>query len=122
MRGWTLEPDHIIPRSRWNVLVGGPGVHDAPNLAAACVLCNRSKRNHVDGIDLLTGRVHRLFNPRADDRWEDHFRFNDDFLEIVPISPVGRATMARLRMNRQPYQDQRLLLRQAMQAGGLAWP
>jgi hypothetical protein len=37
-------------------------------------------------------------------------------------TPIGRATVTRLRLNRELYQEQRRLLRAAMQAGGPPWP
>ncbi len=121
MFGWWLEPDHIIPRSRWVEFGGGAGLHDAPNLAAACVSCNKSKWRHVDGMDPLTGSRYPLFNPRLFD-WKDHFAFTDDGIEVVGMSPMGRATINRLRMNRPPYRQQREILRAAARSGALRWP
>jgi hypothetical protein len=121
MLGWWLEPDHIIPRSRWAEFGDGPGLHDAPNLAAACVSCNKSKWRHVDGVDPLTGLRHPLFSPRLSD-WKDHFAFTDDGLNLVGLSPVGRVTVNRLRMNRPPYRQQRQILRLAARSGAFLWP
>jgi hypothetical protein len=122
MRGWWLEPDHIIPRSRWAAFGGGPGLHDPPNLAASCVPCNRRKRNHVTGQDPLTGLVVPLYNPRSSDEWRAHFAFSEDGAGVLGVSPVGRATVLRLGMNRAPYLEQRRVLRLAASAGGPSWP
>lgn len=123
MRGWWLEPDHIIPQSRWTALGGGDGLHEPPNLAAACTPCNRSKRDHVDGLDPLTGQLLPLYNPRDPDRaWSDHFTFSPDFDLIIPTSSIRRATEYRLRMNRPLFREQRRLLRLANLAGGFDWP
>ncbi len=121
MFGWWLEPDHIIPRSRWLEFGDGPGLHEAPNLAAACVSSNKSKWRHVDGVDPLSETRYPLFNPRLAN-WKDHFAFTDDTLEIVGISPMGRATINRLRMNRPPYRQQRRILLLAAGSGAVVWP
>lgn len=121
MQGWWLETDHIIPRSRWDALGGGPGLDSPANLAAACTSCNARKRDHVDGVDALTDLLVPLYHPRTDD-WPDHFTFSTSFDEIIGISPTGRVTVVRLGMNRRIYRIQRRLLRQAMFGGGAPWP
>jgi hypothetical protein len=101
---------------------GDPSAYSqADNLASACYQRNSMKQDHVDGVDPLTGESAPLFNPRSD-VWSDHFFWTDDFLEIVPITTVGRVTMARLRMNRPWYKAQRLLLRRAWLGGHDPWP
>jgi hypothetical protein len=121
IREWWLEVDHIIPEARWEELGGGPGLHDVANLAAACIACNNAKRDHVIGVDELTATVQVLFHPRVQ-TWSDHFAWSDDFELIIGVTPVGRATVARLQMNRPIYRRQRRLLRLAS-AGGLdRWP
>jgi len=121
MRGWWLEPDHIIPLSRWDDLGGGSGLHSPTNLAAACTACNARKRDHIDGVDLLTGFSAPLYQPRLHD-WYDHFAFSENFEEILGLTATGRVTVRCLGMNRQPYREQRRLLRQAMRSGGPPWP
>lgn len=87
----TFHIDHIVPRAR-------SGRDDPSNLALACVSCSLRKGARASAIDPQTGgRVH-LFNPRKD-RWEEHFCWTEDvFLE--GITPVGRATVAALALNR----------------------
>lgn len=98
------------------------GTSDAPeNLAAACGLCNRAKSNAATGYDARTGREQPLFNPRQQ-QWEEQFRWSADFLHVIGVTASGRATVRRLRLNRQEYQQQRALLRAAMRGGGPAWP
>jgi hypothetical protein len=41
-----------------------------------------------------------LFDPRADP-WNDHFAWAVNGLEIVGLSPVGRATVEALELNRE---------------------
>lgn len=121
IREWWLEVDHVIPEARWEELGGGPGLHDLPNLAAACIACNNAKRDHVTGIDELTATTQVLYNPRAQ-AWPDHFAWSDDFEWIVGVTPIGRATVARLQMNRPIYRRQRRLLRATALIGFEPWP
>ena len=88
---------------------------------AACFAYNLAKWKATTGRHPLTGRIERLFNPRQE-RWEAHFAWVDDGLEIVGTTPIGRATVTRLRLNRELYREQRCLPRAAMQAGGPPWP
>ena len=58
--------------------------------------CNRHKGPNLAGIDPETGELTRLFHPRTDS-WPSHFRW--DKSEIIPLTPVGRATLSVLFMN-----------------------
>jgi hypothetical protein len=50
-----------------------------------------------------TGRVAQtdvpLFHPNQQE-WAEHFAWNDDATEIMGLTPIGRATIAALKMNR----------------------
>ena len=81
--------DHIDPDLRSS---------DPGNLAFSCMPCNWSKREHTTGMDPLTGEMTRLYHPRKD-KWSDHFRWSDDWLLILGITPVGRATVELLNLN-----------------------
>src|SRR5260370_694474 len=83
-----LEIDHIIPRSKG-------GTNDEANLRLSCPLCNRSKADRVSARDPETGEDMPLFHPR-NQRWSDHFRWTNDGLRIVGLTPTGRATVAAL--------------------------
>ena len=83
---------------------GNDGVE---NLALACDRCNAFKGPNLTGIDVETGRIEPLFNPRVDS-WRDHFRFDGSL--IVPLTAVGRATVETLNMNH----EQRVVLRQRL--------
>lgn len=87
----TFHVDHIVPRSR-----GGATTLD--NLALACVSCSLRKaaRQHVR--EPRTGKLVLLYNPRLDD-WTDHFAFTTRW-RLTGRSPVGRATIEALGMNR----------------------
>jgi HNH endonuclease len=84
--------EHIVLDSK-----GGPTIFE--NLALACQGCNNAKYTFTSSADPLSGRMVRLYNPRQD-HWEEHFLWAVDGLEIVGISPTGRATVERLRLNR----------------------
>ena len=83
------EPDHLIAKKH-----GGETVSE--NLALACFDCNRFKGSDVASIDVLTGRLVSLFNPRLQ-RWSEHFRLEGG--RIIPFTEVGRVTEVLLRLN-----------------------
>jgi 5-methylcytosine-specific restriction endonuclease McrA len=98
--------EHIQPRSR-----GGKTTLD--NLALACQGCNGHKYTKTEGNDPVTAEMVPLYNPRQQ-HWDDHFRWNEDFSLIVGISPVGRATVEILKLNRENL----INLRQVLYAMG----
>jgi 5-methylcytosine-specific restriction endonuclease McrA len=69
------------------------------NLALSCQGCNGHKYTKQDAPDPVTGDVVKLFHPRKQ-RWPDHFAWSADASRIVGLTPVGRATVEALRMNR----------------------
>jgi hypothetical protein len=79
------------------------------NLALACGGCNIRKSNFTQAIDHETGLTVGLFHPRTD-VWEDHFLWSDDYSLVFGISPVGRATMNLLGLNRKGLVNLRLAL------------
>jgi hypothetical protein len=85
--------DHIIP------LTSG-GTHELDNLAYACMLCNRLKWGKTSAVDLVTNADATLFHPRLNS-WTEHFQWSEDYLEIIGISPIGRATVTALQLNRE---------------------
>jgi hypothetical protein len=86
-----LSIDHIQPQS-----LGGSD--DLENLALACRRCNERRYNFTSGVDPTTGSEVALFNPRQD-QWSEHFIWSADGLEIIGVSPTGRATCNRLDLN-----------------------
>jgi hypothetical protein len=84
-----FEIDHIIAESH-----GGPT--EAGNLALACFHCNNFKGPNLAGVDETTPQITRLFHPRRH-KWGRHFRWEGAYL--VGRTPVGRATVAVLRIN-----------------------
>jgi hypothetical protein len=83
------EPDHLIALKH-----GGETTSE--NLALACFECNRFKGSDIASIDVITGELVGLFNPRRH-RWFEHFRL--DGAHIIPLTPVGRVTDKLLRLN-----------------------
>jgi HNH endonuclease len=98
----TFPFDHIIPLS-----LGGSSVPD--NLALADGGCNGHKYNKTHHFDPLTNRLSRLFNPRLD-KWEAHFQWSEDETVIVGTTPIGRATVELLQVNRESNVNLRRLL------------
>ena len=89
-----LEIEHIIPRARG-------GTSDESNLWLSCPLCNRSKSDRTSAPDPDSGADVPLFNPRRQ-RWSEHFRWSDDGLRILGLTPTGRATAAALHLADDP--------------------
>jgi HNH endonuclease len=102
--------EHIIPSARG-------GKSELENLALSCLGCNFQKYISTDAIDPLTEERVPLYHPRRD-RWGDHFVWNDDFTLIEGKTPTGRATVERLRLNREGVVN----LRQVLLASGLHPP
>jgi hypothetical protein len=100
-----FEIDHIVAQQHG-------GATRLGNLAWACAADNKYQGPHVAGIDPDTGRLVRLFNPRRHS-WNYHFRWNGAVL--VGRTPIGRATVAVLRVN-LPY---RIHFRAALLAAGI---
>jgi hypothetical protein len=95
--------DHITPRSQG-------GSSNLNNLALTCRGCNEEKSDATTGIDPATGQSMPLFHPR-NDIWDKHFAWSEDFTYIIGLTAVGRATVARLDMNREGCVNQREALR-----------
>ena len=93
--------DHIIPS-------GSGGSSDSDNLALSCGGCNSAKGNRMSGTDPVSGIDTPLFHPRKQ-LWQDHFHWSGDLLEVVGISPIGRATVEQLRLNREGLVNMRRL-------------
>jgi len=85
--------DHVIPLKK-----GGMDTFD--NLALACFHCNRRKSDKLTALDPQTGEEVPLFNPRKQ-VWNEHFIWSEDELFIIGLTPVGRATIEALQLNRE---------------------
>ncbi len=87
--GQAMHLEHIIPS-------GGDRLE---NLCLACPNCNLSKATAVTAIDPETDEVVPLFNPRTQ-MWDEHFEWVDDYAQVGGMTPIGRATVQCLKMNR----------------------
>ncbi len=87
-----FEIDHIIARQH-----GGSTTLN--NVALSCLHCNCHKGPNIAGLDPLTKKLTKLFNPRRH-KWERHFRWDGPYL--VGRTAIGRVTVALLLIN-GPY-------------------
>jgi hypothetical protein len=93
MAAWLYdEPfhiDHIVARKHHGQTV-------EQNLAFCCLDCNAHKGTNIAGIDVESGALTRLFNPRMD-VWREHFRWNHS--SLIGLTAVGRTTIDVLNIN-----------------------
>lgn len=94
-----FEVEHIMPQARG-------GETNENNLALSCRSCNLYKSDYVSAVDEQTRQEVGLFNPRRD-VWEEHFSITTETGEIKGLTPSGRATVARLRINNGPQVEAR---------------
>ena len=87
--GQAMHVDHIDPQ-------GGDNLE---NLCLACWNCNSYKHKATEAIDPDTGLLIALFNPRTQ-IWTEHFEWFGGATQIKGLTPTGRATVERLKMNR----------------------
>lgn len=97
-----FDVEHIIPISE-------NGKTEIENLALSCHGCNLYKLNKTEGFDAVGGEKTRLFNPR-NDTWAEHFGWAENFTLIVGLTPVGRAAVEELKLNRNGLVNQRKVL------------
>ena len=69
------------------------------NLALSCGGCNSAKSIKTTGIDPVTQATVSLYNPRTLE-WTIHFKWSNDYLQVIGVTPIGRATVDTLRLNR----------------------
>ena len=98
----AFSVEHITPISKG-------GTDDTHNLANACQGCNNRKFVSTEAVDSLSGAIVPLYHPRQD-RWAEHFAWNEDFTLILGLSPTGRATVEKLDLNRNGVVNLRRIL------------
>lgn len=98
----SFSVEHIIPRS-----LGGQ--NDLENLALACQGCNGHKYVKIRGYDSVSREPVPLYHPRTQ-KWNKHFRWNDDFTLIIGMTPTGRVTVRNLKLNREGLVNLRRVL------------
>lgn len=85
----TFPIDHVIARQHSGRTVPA-------NLALSCLHCNSHKGPNLAGIDSVTRKLTRLFNPRRH-KWPRHFRWNGPVL--LGRTAIGRTTITVLALN-----------------------
>lgn len=98
-----MHVDHIDPQ-------GGDVLE---NLCLSCWNCNTSKHKVTFGIDPETREQVPLFNPRTQ-IWTEHFEWIYGGTQAYGKTAIGRATVARLKINR----DAIVVARQRWAEGG----
>jgi hypothetical protein len=81
--------DHIIALQHGGLTTLG-------NLALSCLHDNSHKGPNIAGIDPLTRKITKLFNPRRHE-WNRHFRWNGPYL--IGRTAIGRTSIVVLAMN-----------------------
>jgi hypothetical protein len=88
---FPFEVEHVVPLAQG-------GADTDQNRALACRACNLYKSDQLGGVDPQTGLWARLFHPRLD-HWTEHFLADPLTGAITGLTPVGRISIALLRMN-----------------------
>ena len=96
---FPFEVEHILAQ-----VEGGDDSDE--NLALSCRSCNVFKGKARNAVDPMTRENASLFHPRRD-RWSEHFRVEGG--EIIGLTPTGRATIVKLRMNSDYQREARIL-------------
>ncbi len=89
--GLKMHVDHITPEAS-----GGDTTSE--NLCLACFSCNVHKGAKQTGLDPITQEITQLFHPLKQ-KWNEHFRWDENKEKIIGLSPCGRATISILKMN-----------------------
>jgi hypothetical protein len=64
----------------------------------SCRRCNQHKGIHIDGLDPDTGERAPVFRPRRQ-AWREHFAWSGDGMQVIALTPCGRATVLALKLN-----------------------
>ena len=88
--GQAMHVEHIDPN----------GGDDPENVCLACPTCNLSQSTATSALDPITGTTVPLFHPRRQ-HWQEHFRWIENTCRVQGLTPTGRATVERLRMNQE---------------------
>ena len=86
--GQAMHVEHILP----------DGGDTLDQLCLSCANCNLSKGKATTELDPLTEETVQLFNPRQQE-WDKHFQWIAKGKHLEGLSPIGRATIIRLKMN-----------------------
>lgn len=98
----SFSVEHIQPLAKG-------GLTTPENLAFACQGCNSRKYTATEALDPVTLQTATLFHPRRE-QWRAHFAWSEDGLQVLGLTPTGRATVAKLALNRPGLVNLRRLL------------
>ena len=98
----TFAVEHVLPLSRG-------GTSEQHNLALSCSGCNGYKHSKTTAPDPVDGTMVSLYNPRQQE-WQEHFSWTEDYTRVIGLTPVGRATVATLQLNRPGLVNMRQVL------------
>jgi 5-methylcytosine-specific restriction endonuclease McrA len=101
----SFAVEHIIPLSKG-------GANTLENLAFVCQGCNNRKYTNTEAVDPVTQAIVPLYHPRQHN-WDDHFAWSDDYSLILGLTPIGRATVEKLQLNRAGLVNLRRILAEA---------
>lgn len=87
--GQAMHVDHIDP----------DGDDSLDNLCLSCANCNMSKGRATSALDPETDEIVPLFDPRTQE-WNEHFEWSLNGTMLLGLTPTGRATIQRLKINR----------------------
>lgn len=98
----SFSVEHIIPLSKG-------GTSSLENLAFACQGCNNRKYASIEALDPVSQKTTPLYHPRQHE-WREHFVWSDDGAHILGLTPIGRATVEKLQLNRSGLVNLRRIL------------
>ena len=99
-----FEIEHIVPLSK-------KGLSTPENLALSCRGCNSHKYNKTEAKDDISDKKVPIYNPRTD-QWKKHFAWDRNPLYLKGLTPIGRATIQALKLNRAQLISVRRILQQ----------
>lgn len=88
-----MDVEHIIPEA-----LGGLTVES--NLWLCCSKCNSHKSSRINAVDPETGETVPIFNPRTQ-VWAEHFEWSKEGDLMIGKTPIGRATIVAVQLNRR---------------------
>ena len=99
----------IHPFNIDHIVLEKEGSNDDPdNLALSCGGDNNNKGDKTAAFDPVTKEIVPIYNPRKD-KWSAHLAWSEDFLEMIGLTPTGRATIELLKLNREGLRNMRRL-------------
>ena len=88
------------------------GTNDLNNLAFACQGYNNRKYTNIEAFDPVSQSTIPLFHPRQH-IWSEHFAWSDNGTLILGLTPIGRAAVEKLQLNRPGLVNLRRVLVEA---------